>query len=153
VEAVGEGDRLLELFAGAGFFTLALARRFTRVVAVESNPRAAEDLRRNAADAGLRGVEVRERRVERADSLRDTGRPDAALLDPPRTGVSRAVLDALVTLAPSKVVYLSCDPATLSRDLRLLLQRGHRLRRVEAFDLFPQTPHVEVLAVLEREGG
>jgi 23S rRNA (uracil1939-C5)-methyltransferase len=144
----GRGGLALELFAGAGLFTLPLARRFERVVAVEGNALAAADLRRNLARAGCDNVEVRAEPVEelRPDELA----ADVVVLDPPRAGVARALAETLARVAP-RVVYLSCDPATLARDLGRLVAGGLALRRVEAFDLFPQTPHVEALAVLERE--
>ncbi len=148
-EAAGEGALALELFAGAGFLTLGLARRFGHVVAVESDRRAARDLRGNLRAAGIDSAEVRTGRVEDAltePSLRDL-RPDVIVLDPPRSGLPRGAASAL---AAERVVYLSCDPATLARDLASLAERGFRLVRVTGFDLFPQTPHVEALAVLER---
>ena len=145
-EAAGEGELALELFAGAGFLTLGLARRFRRVVAIESNPRAVRDLRDNLRAARIDSVEVRCVPVEDAlggAPLRDL-RPDVVVLDPPRTGLPRGVASAL---AAAKLVYLSCDPATLARDLASLESRGFRLTQVTGFDLFPQTPHVEALAV------
>ena len=148
-QAAGEGELALELFAGAGFLTLGLARRFGRVVAVESHPLAVRDLRDNLRTAGIDSVEVHAAPVE--DALRDASlrrlRPDVVVLDPPRTGLPRGVASAL---AADRVVYLSCDPATLARDLASLEQCGFGLTRVTGFDLFPQTPHVEALAVAER---
>ena len=76
--------------------------------------------------------------------------PDCALLDPPRLGLPARALEALAAIAPTRIAYLSCDPATLARDLRRLTARGYALRRVEAFDLFPQTAHVETLALLSK---
>jgi 23S rRNA (uracil1939-C5)-methyltransferase len=148
-EAAGEGALALELFAGAGFLTLGLARRFGRVVAVESDRRAARDLRANLRAAGIDSAAVHTGRVERAleePRLRDL-QPDVIVLDPPRTGLPRGAASALTA---QRVVYLSCDPATLARDLASLAERGFHLVRVTGFDLFPQTPHVEVLAILER---
>jgi len=145
-EAAGEGELALELFAGAGSLTLGLARRFRRVVAIESNPRAVRDLRDNLRVARIDSVEVRCAPVEDAlgdAPLRDL-RPDVVVLDPPRTGLPPGVATAL---AAAKVVYLSCDPATLARDLACLESCGFRLIQVTGFDLFPQTPHVEALAV------
>ncbi len=142
---------LLELFAGAGFLTLPLARSFARTLAVEASPQAARDLRTNLRAAGLeKEVEVVEGRAEAA--LHDLGglRPDTIVLDPPRSGLTRAALLMLSDLGAQRVVYLSCDPATLARDLAVLAERGHHLIRVEGFYLFPQTPHVEALAVMER---
>jgi len=148
-EAAGEGELALELFAGAGFLTLGLARRFRRLVAIESNPRAVRDLRENLSAARIESVEVRGVPVE--DALGNAPlrhlRPDVIVLDPPRTGLPRGVASALDA---ARLVYLSCDPATLARDLASLQEGGFRLVRVMGFDLFPQTPHVEALAVVEK---
>ncbi len=148
--AVGSGDRLIELFAGAGFFTLALARGFSRLTAVEASAGAVADLQRNLSMAGHREVQVIEARVEAA--LRDPALrcPDVVLLDPPRVGLAPGAADALALLGARRIVYLSCDPATLARDVRRLGLQGYRLESVEGFDLFPQTPHVEALVSLRR---
>jgi 23S rRNA (uracil1939-C5)-methyltransferase len=147
--AAGEGKLALELFAGAGFLTLGLARRFRRVVAIESDPRAVRDLRDNLRTARIDSVEVRSARVEEALGSAPLVhlRPDVVVLDPPRTGLPRGVD---LALSAARVVYLSCDPATLARDLASLEKRGFRLIQLTGFDLFPQTPHVEALAVAER---
>jgi 23S rRNA (uracil1939-C5)-methyltransferase len=149
--SAGSGALALELFAGAGFLTLRLARRFGRVVAVEASAAAARDLRANLRDADLAGAEVHERRVELSAALFRHLTPDVVVLDPPRTGLPAGAVAALADVAARRIVYLSCDPATLARDLAGFRERGYRLRRVEGFDLFPQTPHVEALAVLEAE--
>jgi 23S rRNA (uracil1939-C5)-methyltransferase len=150
--AAGEGDLACDLFAGAGCFTLGLARRFARVSAVESSPAAAADLAANLRDAGLANVKLLSQRVEIAleRGLLGDERPDAVVLDPPRTGLPPGSADALAQLAPRRIVYLSCDPATQARDVAQLVASGYAPPRLEAFDLFPQTPHVEVLAVLDR---
>lgn len=151
-DAAGSGEVGLELFAGAGFFSLGLARRFGRFLAVESEPRAAADLRRNLGAAGIGSAEVMTQPVEDALAgplLRDL-RPDAVVLDPPRTGLPPGAGRALAALAAERIVYVSCDPATLARDLGLLADAGHGLRSLALFDLFPQTPHVEALALLTR---
>jgi tRNA/tmRNA/rRNA uracil-C5-methylase (TrmA/RlmC/RlmD family) len=147
--ACATGGRVLELHAGAGFFTLGLARRFERGVAVESSASAVRDLRFNLRSAGIRNVRVVRDTVERAirRAPRDAT-PDAVLLDPPRTGLARGGAAALTRLGAPRIVYLSCDPATLARDLAQITAAGYRLSSLEAFDLFPQTPHVEALAVL-----
>ena len=77
-------------------------------------------------------------------------RPEVVVLDPPRVGLERGAVDSLVALEPRRIVYLSCDPATLARDLGRISGHGWQLSSLEGFDLFPQTPHVEALAVLER---
>jgi 23S rRNA (uracil1939-C5)-methyltransferase len=86
--------------------------------------------------------------VEDYLASRREARPDAVLLDPPRTGLSPLALSGLVHLKPPRIVYLSCDPATLARDVRRFVEAGYTLGHVEAFDLFPNTAHVEVLVTL-----
>ncbi len=152
-EAAGAGDCALEGYAGAGFFTLGLARRFARLVAIESDPMAAADLVWNLERAGLAGVEVRPETFERAaadTALADAG-PQVVVLDPPRTGLTAEAAEILAALRAPRVVYLSCDPATLARDAARLARRGYRITHLTGFDLFPQTPHVEALAVLETD--
>jgi 23S rRNA (uracil1939-C5)-methyltransferase len=149
--SAGSGALVLELFAGAGFFTLRLARSFGRVVALEASAAAVRDLRANLRDADLEDVEVHERRVELSAALFRRLAPDVVVLDPPRAGLPTGAVAALADVGARRIVYLSCDPATLARDLAGFRERGYRLRRVEGFDLFPQTPHVEALAVLEAE--
>jgi len=151
-ERAGRGDTAVELFCGAGFFTLGLARRFARVVAVESEGRAVADLRRNLEAAGLANVEVRGGRAERVLGA-VPGPVDAMVLDPPRTGLPRGCVEAVAARAPARVVYVSCAPDTLARDLARLVACGYALTRVEGLDLFPQTPHLEAVATLERRGG
>lgn len=150
------GEALLELFAGAGFFTVGLAGSFKRVVAVESDPIATRDLRHNLARAGRTRVEVRTARVEHALVKLAGSEPDAVLLDPPRTGLVRGGAAHLAALGAPRIVYLSCDPATLARDLKIICgdtaseSPRYQLSRLTGLDLFPQTPHVEALAVLDR---
>jgi 23S rRNA (uracil1939-C5)-methyltransferase len=149
-EAATRGARVLELFAGAGFFTLALARRFEHVVAVESSPSAVRDLRTNLEAAGLE-AEVIEHRVEDVLASSTLERPDVVVLDPPRAGLAAGAAIRLAALGASRIVYLSCDPATLARDLAVLIAEGYALDGMRGFDLFPQTPHVEALAILSRD--
>lgn len=152
VEWAGGGERLLELHAGAGFFTLALSRRFARVEAVESSPISSADLERNLLRAGRSNVRVIRARAESAVPRHVTGAPDVVVLDPPRTGLPEELTSGLAGLAARRIVYVSCDPATLARDTARLVDAGYALTHVEGFDLFPQTPHVEALAVLDRDG-
>ena len=153
--AAGMGETALELYAGAGFFTLGLARRFARVVAVESDPLATSDLARNVAAATPPGAPRRVRVVEaRVESWLAAGEAAAlaaevVVLDPPRGGVGRAAAETLAGLPARRLVHVSCDPATLARDVAVLAAGGWRLTALHGFDLFPHTPHVEVVAVLE----
>jgi 23S rRNA (uracil1939-C5)-methyltransferase len=152
-EAAGRGGLALELFAGAGFLTLGLAKRFARVVAVEASDAAAADLVESCRAAGLANVEILAEPVETALAAGrlPTG-ADAAVLDPPRRGLPPGSVEALARLAPRRIAMLSCDPATLARDAALLAAEGFGLCAVRGFDLFPQTAHVEALAVFERWG-
>ena len=142
----------VELYAGAGLFTLPLSGRFDQLWAVEANPAAVGDLRFNLERAGRSNVRVLEGDTEKMVPRLGIRAPDALLVDPPRVGMSPAALDAVVRLEPARIAYLSCDPSTLARDLASLRNEGYRLRDVVAFDLFPQTPHVEALATLEAPG-
>lgn len=149
--APGEGEEVLELYAGSGNFTFALASRGARVTAVEVEG-AALELARRAANAPLRErIRFRSGLAHRVvEELAEAGpRFDLVLLDPPRTG-AKEIVPGLLRLRPRRIAYVSCDPATLARDLRLLVEGGYRPRLAQPFDLFPQTFHVEALVVLER---
>lgn len=149
--AAGSGRLALELYAGAGCFSLGLAARFARLVAVESDPAAARDLARNLAAAPAPGATALRERAEDVLARWREERPDVVVLDPPRSGMARGGAEALAALGARRIVHLACDPATLARDLATLVARGYVLRSLAGFDLFPQTPHVEALAVLERD--
>ena len=141
-----EGQTALDLYAGVGLFSLALAQRFASVTAVESGARAADDLRSNAARAGLA------LRVEQTDAEVWTEQLESApafvLLDPPRAGIGRRMVERLAQLRPPQVTIVSCDPATLARDLAGLTGAGYRIDRLTLVDLFPQTYHLETVARL-----
>jgi 23S rRNA (uracil1939-C5)-methyltransferase len=142
------GQRVIDGYAGIGALACRLARRGVRVTAVESHPGAASDLRANGAAAGGEPVHVLELPAERVDWRRP--RPDAVVVNPPRTGCAAAVIDSIVRSTARRLVYISCDPTTLARDVRRLGD-GWRLDSIRAFDLFPQTAHVETVSVLVRE--
>jgi 23S rRNA (uracil1939-C5)-methyltransferase len=151
-EAVGDerGEAAVDLYCGVGLFTLPLARRFARVTGVEANAAAAAFARRNLADAALTDARVETAQVgdwlsRRAARLAPV---DLLLLDPPRAGAERGALEGMIALRPRRVVYVSCDPATLARDLRGLASAGYALDSLAAFDMFPQTHHVETVARL-----
>jgi tRNA/tmRNA/rRNA uracil-C5-methylase (TrmA/RlmC/RlmD family) len=151
VDGLG-GDLAVDLFAGVGLFTLPLARGFERVVAVESDPHAIRFARDNAQRNGVANLDLRVSSVESWLEASDhaPGAIGTLLLDPPRGGVGQEGAAKIARLAPETIVYVSCDPATLARDLRVLLDNGYALREVEALDLFPQTVHVETIARLDR---
>ncbi len=151
----GAGCSVLDLYAGAGNFSLPLRRRGARVLAVEQSPRAAADAAANAERFPGPGLRVICARAERAvQRLADAGqRFDAVVLDPPRSGAAPCI-EGLLRLAAPRLVYVSCDPATLARDLARLGAR-YRVDAVQPFDMFPQTYHVEtaVLATLTCDSG
>jgi len=138
------GETALDLYAGVGLFALSLARRFKTVTAVESGSSAARDLEINAERAGL-SIRIEQARVEDyLANLQNT--PDFVLADPPRAGLGKAVVEHLARLAPPKLTIVSCDPATLARDLAALSR--YTIERLTLVDLFPQTYHLETIAHL-----
>lgn len=142
----GPNERVLDLYCGAGNFTLPLARRGVRVHGVERDAVAVAAAEANAARLGLAGARFTCAPVARALATA-TDAWDAIVLDPPRAGAAD-VLGALAGLRAPRVLYVSCDPATLARDLRTLAAHGYRVARAQPVDLFPQTFHVEIVADL-----
>lgn len=151
VGALGAGASAVDLYAGAGLFAVsaAVCKGF-RVTAVEGDRVSADDLRANAERAGGPGrVRALHEAVEAFVSAARE-RPDVLVVDPPRTGMSRDALEGAIRLLSKRVVYVSCDVATLARDARRLVDAGYSMTAVDGFDLFPNTPHVETVAVFER---
>ncbi|MGQ9681265.1 MAG: class I SAM-dependent RNA methyltransferase [Anaerolineae bacterium] len=147
--ALQAGDAVLDLYSGVGTFGLNLAGAAARVILVEESPSAAADARANAE--GLGHVEVVQGAAE--DVLPRLQGPFAvAVTDPPRAGMDRRALQALANLAPDRIVYVSCDPGSLARDVRYLAEHGYRLVEATPVDMFPQTHHVETVALLKRDG-
>ena len=138
------GARLLDLYAGAGNFALSLAAKVREVVAVEGEARSFRELRGNVRENALGNVRIVRSSVE---TFRPEGRFDALILDPPRAGLSERALARVREVAAGNVLYVSCDPATLARDVRSLSDR-YDLASLEMHDFFPNTHHVEALAVL-----
>ncbi|HNV02747.1 MAG TPA: RsmD family RNA methyltransferase [Vicinamibacterales bacterium] len=149
VSACPAGD-VVDLYAGVGLFGAALAATgMHRVVAVEGHPASARDLRANARPFG-EAMRVEETRVERFIRRRPAAGAFTLVLDPPRSGMSPAAAAGAAALGASRAVFVSCDVATFARDVRRFVDAGYRIESIRAFDLFPNTPHVESLAVLAR---
>ncbi len=152
---LAENRNVVDLYCGAGTFAIFFAARGARVVGVEENPAAVREARDNAA---LNDVENRVRLVEgrvegavaNKDGKKALEEADIVFLDPPRKGSDEATLDAIAAAGVANVWYLSCNPATLARDLAHLAKRGYALGVVQPFDMFPQTGHVETLATLHK---
>jgi 23S rRNA (uracil1939-C5)-methyltransferase len=142
------GARLLDLYAGAGNFSIPLARQVGEVVAVEESASAFADLRRNLERNGLRNLTAVRSRTER---FRPKGRFDFVIVDPPRSGISDKAFRLVRALSPGTVLYVSCNPSTLARDLKKF-SALYDVEAVELFDFFPNTYHIETLAVLRRRG-
>jgi len=147
IEEAG-GGTALDLYAGVGLFSLALARRFREVAAVESGAAAARDLAFNAERAGHANLRVEQRTTEAY--LEALGRaPDFMLLDPPRAGLGKAVVGRIAALRPPSVTIVACDPATLARDVAALVASGYGIEKMTLIDLFPQTYHLETVVRLK----
>lgn len=151
------GDLALDLYAGVGLFSVALARSFHHIFAVEASQTSHGDLVQNGP-ANVKAVGARTEDFLRNDYLRSDNpklrrvrnRPDLVVLDPPRTGAGKAVIRSLVELGAPRVRYVSCDPATLARDLAPLLAAGYHIEEAHLFDLFPGTFHIESVMLLAR---
>jgi len=143
-------ERVLDLYCGAGNFSLPLARRAGEVVGVEEYAPAIDDARINAVRLGLDNTRFIAGSAEGAGPRLATDAPfDLVLLDPPRTGAYTVMRD-LLAVGSSRILYVSCDPATLARDLKPLVHNGYQVVFSQPFDLFPQTWHIESLTLLER---
>jgi 23S rRNA (uracil1939-C5)-methyltransferase len=145
-----QGDEtVLDAYCGVGLFTAHLAERAGLVVGIELAPAAVDDLLENTAE--FDNVDVIEGPVEAVLPDLDMS-IDAAVVDPPRAGIDRLALDALIEHGPARMVYVSCDPATLARDAKRLTAAGYRLIEVQPVDMFPQTYHVESVALFTHGG-
>lgn len=149
LKAIPEGGPVLDLYCGVGLFALLAARRGGAVRGAEVNAQAVEDAKVNAARARLDNVRIDAMDVGLALASWPVTPGETILLDPPRTGAGPGVIEALRARRPERIVYVSCDPPTLGRDLRGLLDRGYRVTSIEAFDLFPDTFHIESVVALE----
>ncbi len=149
--APGPGDTVVDLYAGVGTLSLFLARRSGAVEAIEDVGPAVADGRQNAAENRQDNLRFHLGAAEAVlpELVRAGLRPTVVVLDPPRKGAAPEVLEAILRVGPRRVVYCSCNPATLARDLGEL-QRAYRLRAVQPVDMFPQTAHVECCALMER---
>lgn len=145
-------ETALDLYCGAGTITLCLASRARRVIGAEIVPAAIRDARENAARNGVKNVEFFcGDAADTAAMLEAQGlRPDVITVDPPRKGLSPEVIASAAAMRPERIVYVSCDPATLGRDVRLFAEQGYEAARAAAVDMFPGTRHVETIVLLQR---
>jgi len=159
IERIPIGTSLLDLYAGAGLFSVAAAvLRGAWVVAVEGDKVAADDLHANGAASGAQITTVKgavegiatgyARAIQRQYGHRVV---ETVIVDPPRTGMTKEALDAMLGTQAARLIYVSCDVATLARDARRIVDAGYAISRADAFDLFPNTPHVETVVVFDKD--
>jgi 23S rRNA (uracil1939-C5)-methyltransferase len=149
----GCGGTALDLYCGVGLFTLALAKKFEKVIGVEGNEQASDFARKNLENAGAENVEIHCENIsdyltENAGQLKNI---NFVLLDPPRVGAEQEIIEGIIKIKPAQISYVSCEPSTLARDLRVLCDNGYAIDSIIALDLFPQTHHVETIVRLKLE--
>ena len=144
------GDRVLELYCGVGTLSLALARLGADVVGFEANEGAVQDARANAALNGLAAVFETGDAARAWERLPAGWKPQLMVVDPPRKGLDAEVIDGLAAVGVSELLYVSCDPASLARDTARLAEKGYRMRSCQPVDLFPQTAHIESVALFHK---
>jgi 23S rRNA (uracil1939-C5)-methyltransferase len=150
--ALGGSERVLDLYCGLGTIGLALARDAGQVWGLELSPEAVAGARAAALRNGVTNARFQAGEARRAleGLVAAAGRPDVLVVDPPRAGLGRRVTERVIAAAPGRIVYVSCNPTTLAADAALMVEAGWTLRRVRPVDMFPQTHHIECVALLER---
>lgn len=145
-------ETVLDLYCGTGTITLCLAKQAGRAIGVEVVEAAIADAKENAKRNGIENAEFfcADAGQAAAKFAAEGIRPDVIVIDPPRKGVSIDVIEAMVQMAPSRIVYVSCDPATLARDVKLLTERGYEAKFAQAVDMFPRCSHVETVVLLSK---
>jgi 23S rRNA (uracil1939-C5)-methyltransferase len=146
---LNHASTVLDVYSGAGLFSGFLAPQVGRLVAIEASPSAVEDF--SASLDEFDNVEIYEAPAEAVLPALDIRRPQAIIVDPPRAGLERSALDAILAMQPEVLAYVSCDPSTLARDARRLAENGYILRSLTPYDLFPQTYHIESLSFWTQE--
>ncbi len=146
-------ETVLDLYCGVGTIGLTLAKKAKRVIGIESVKAAVIDANRNATINGIVNAEyIHGKAEEELPKLLDQGvRTDVVILDPPRAGCDPALLTAVAAAGPARIVYVSCDPATLARDIKILTQEGYHFVEAQPVDMFPQTGHVETVVLMSRK--
>ena len=145
-------ERLFDLYCGSGTIGLVLSARVAQVYGVELVEESVADAITNARLNGIDNARfyAGDVRLAMRELVEQAGRPDVVVVDPPRAGLSKKAVRRVIEAAPRKIVYVSCNPTTLAPNAAQLAEAGYALRRVRPVDMFPQTPHIECVAVLER---
>ena len=149
-----ESDTLMDVYCGAGTISLMMAKHCRQVTGIEIVPSAVLNAKENALRNGIRNASFHEGKAEELlpRMVRAGNRPDVIVVDPPRKGLEPAVIDAIAQASPHRLVYVSCNPATLARDAALLNSHGYGIRKIQPVDMFPYTSHVETVILLSRNG-
>lgn len=145
-------ETLLDLYCGTGTIGLSMAKKAKRVIGVEVVEQAVEDARKNAEQNGITNAEfICADAAKAASMLKNRGeRPNVVILDPPRKGCDAELIETVAKMLPERVVYVSCDPATLARDLKLFAEKGYQPQVLTPVDMFPRTSHIESVCLLQR---
>jgi len=145
------GESLVDLFSGTGTIGIILSDKAERVVAIENNPDAVKDAKRNAKINGANNIRFILADVKNALSklITDGEKPDVIVVDPPRDGLSKKIISRIVELAPRKIAYISCNPTTVARDLKELSEK-YRILSIQPVDMFPHTYHIETITFMEK---
>ncbi|MBI5199836.1 MAG: 23S rRNA (uracil(1939)-C(5))-methyltransferase RlmD [Nitrospirae bacterium] len=145
-------ERVLDLYSGIGNFSLPLAKKVEKVIGIESGYSAVEDARKNADMNGIKNIEFICDDVRKGlkGLIEKKERADLIVLDPPRAGATKKIIDRVIALSPEKILYISCNPTTLARDLGWLRDGGYYLDRLQPIDMFPYTYHIETIAEIIR---
>lgn len=146
IEYAGKETALLDLYCGVGFFALQVAKNFDHIVGIETSPSSVIEARMNAKINGISNVEF----VISKTSKFQFSHPDVIIADPPRSGIDKDTINAILEAYPKKFVYVSCDVATFARDSYKLIQKRYKIKDVVLVDLFPQTHHFEIVSLFER---
>lgn len=151
--ALTGGETVVDLYCGTGTISLVMARHASQVIGAEIIPSAIEDAKENARRNGLENVEFicADAKEAAAELVRRGLTPDVVCVDPPRKGMAPEVIESIVSMGPSRVVYVSCDPATLARDCKRFAELGYQTVKAEAVDMFPRAHHIETVVLLRRE--
>ncbi|MEO6590179.1 MAG: methyltransferase domain-containing protein, partial [Pyrinomonadaceae bacterium] len=131
-------------------FTLLLARKFEKVTGVEANKDAIDFAEKSAESARIENIEFRADQVDDFLAENDLLEIDFILLDPPRSGAEKKIIENIIKINPSEISYISCEPSILARDLRMLIDAGYSIESITALDLFPQTHHIETIVRLQK---
>ena len=147
-----DGFEAMDVYCGAGTISMVISKHASHVTGIENVPSAVEDARRNAAMNGVTNADFicADAAAALPEMIAKGARPGVIVLDPPRKGCDKAVLDAVTASGTQRIVYVSCDPATLARDVSILTQSGYSLQSAQPVDMFPQTAHVETVCLLSK---